>query len=69
MAYWLFCQVCNQWSRFPTPLSDEKTCPFCNNQYTKSKHFNSSHADHEVISKLKNLQNKPPMTTGDTTSD
>jgi hypothetical protein len=69
MAYWLFCQVCNQWSRFPTPLSEEKSCTFCNSQYIKSKPPYSSHVDKEVISKLKNLQNKPPVTTGDTTSD
>lgn len=34
MAYWLYCIACQQWSKSATPLSDDKSCSFCNKQYT-----------------------------------
>ena len=37
MAHWLYCQSCKQWSKSPTPLSDDKVCPFCNNFLVKVK--------------------------------
>jgi|GEM_PF-2179267 len=38
MAFWLFCQSCQQWSRSATPLSDDKSCSFCSNRLVKTKH-------------------------------
>lgn len=37
MAYWLYCQACKQWSKSATPLSDDKTCSFCNSILVKTK--------------------------------
>jgi uncharacterized protein with von Willebrand factor type A (vWA) domain len=37
MAYWLYCQACKQWSKSATPLSDDKSCSFCNSLLVKTK--------------------------------
>jgi len=37
MAYWLFCQSCQQWSKSVTPLSEDKACPFCSDLLMKVK--------------------------------
>jgi|LSQX01.3.fsa_nt_gb hypothetical protein len=37
MAYWLYCQACKQWSKSATPLSDNKSCSFCNSLLVKTK--------------------------------
>ena len=34
MANWLYCIACQQWSKSATPLSNDKSCSFCNKQYT-----------------------------------
>ncbi len=37
MAYWLYCQACKQWSKSATPLSDDKSCTYCNTSFIKPK--------------------------------
>jgi len=37
MAYWLYCQSCQQWSKSATPLSGDKVCPFCSHLLMKVK--------------------------------
>lgn|GEM_PF-34751 len=37
MAHWLYCQSCNQWSKFFTTLSKELYCPFCNSPLINSE--------------------------------
>ena len=37
MAYWLFCQACKQWSKFATPLSEDKYCSYCNSSFIAPK--------------------------------
>lgn len=69
MAYWLYCQVCNQWSKFATPLSDDKSCTFCNSQYKKCKQLYHSNLDNEIIEKLKNFPNEAAKTTTEMSTD
>lgn len=40
MAYWLLCQSCKEWNKFPTALSDEKTCSFCGTFFAQIKPAN-----------------------------
>ena len=65
MAYWLYCQACKQWSKSATPLSDDKSCSFCNKLFVNVKQYTNSVSDKVVIEKLKGLQNRPtiPKTT------
>ncbi|MEN6348309.1 MAG: hypothetical protein ABFD08_02780 [Syntrophomonas sp.] len=39
MAYWLHCQSCMQWSKSATGLSEDKSCPFCDNHFWKTKPY------------------------------
>ncbi|MEN6388951.1 MAG: hypothetical protein ABFD04_00925 [Syntrophomonas sp.] len=39
MAYWLYCQSCMQWSKSATGLSEDKSCPLCNNLFMKTKPY------------------------------
>jgi hypothetical protein len=53
MANWLYCQVCQQWSKSTT--SDGEYCSFCNNLFN-GQGINLA-SDKEVIEKLKELHN------------
>lgn len=61
MAYWLYCQACKQWSKSPTALSEDKSCPFCDHLLTKAKkHFSSRSNDAGIVDE-KEPQRKQPI--------
>lgn len=61
MAYWLFCQACKQWSKFPTPLSEDKNCSYCNSSFITSKNtINSSPVNVTSIPTKEFEHKKPP---------
>ncbi|MGI5912582.1 MAG: hypothetical protein ACOX6E_08415 [Syntrophomonadaceae bacterium] len=57
MAYWLYCTSCKQWSKSTTPLTDEKTCFYCNNLFINVKQYTNSVSDNKVIDKLEESPN------------
>ncbi len=58
MAHWLFCQSCQQWSKFATPLSDDKYCPLCSKMYITVKTRIASLPDEKTVEEL-TVQEKP----------
>ena len=49
MAYWLYCTACQQWSKSATPLSDDKTCSFCNNYFIGPQQTVDSVSDSLIV--------------------
>lgn len=61
MAYWLHCQSCMQWSKSATGLlSEDKSCPFCNNLLSKIKPYS---LPNNVPKKTELLNEKEVQTT------
>ncbi len=57
MAYWLYCQSCEQWSKSTTPMSDDKSCSFCSKPYVSVvKSSINSNLDQEVAENSRELE-------------
>ncbi|MEQ8174030.1 MAG: hypothetical protein ABRQ26_03090 [Syntrophomonadaceae bacterium] len=56
MAYWLHCQFCKQWSKFATGLSEDKSCPFCDSFFVKTKPYP---VPKKVIDETTNIDEMP----------
>lgn len=75
MAYWLFCQACKQWSKSPTPLSDDKCCSFCSNPFITAKPLVKDLPDQVDSDKVNNNENisegskAEEITVGDETAE
>ena len=52
MSYWLYCTACEQWSKSATPLSDDKTCSYCNKKYSQLNRG----SDKPVIPKVEEVE-------------
>ena len=59
MAYWLLCQSCKEWSKYTTPLSNDKVCPFCSNSFITVKSHLSSIPYERTIEKEQDLLENP----------
>lgn len=57
MAYWLFCQSCKEWTKSATPLSDDKSCAFCNNNFIKIKPLINPSLDNSTVENILEIDN------------